>query len=65
MMTEYERYLLDQLHKLREENHSLEVELINIKKLAMKESRELASLRKVNHELSEYINFLNSKEELI
>ena len=63
-MTEYEHYLLNQLHKLREENHSLEVELINIKKLAMKESRELASLRKLNHELSEHINFLNSKEEL-
>lgn len=63
-MTEYEHYLLDQLHNLREENHSLEVELINIKKLVMKESRELASLRKINHELSEYINFLNSKEEL-
>lgn len=63
-MTEYEHYLLGKLHKLKEENHSLEVELVNIKKLVMKESRELASLRKLNHELSEYINFLNSKEEL-
>ena len=64
MMTEYEHYLLDKLHKLREENHNLEVELVNTKKLVMKESRESASLRKINHELSEYINFLNSKEEL-
>lgn len=62
IMTEYEDYLLDKLHKLKEENHSLEVELVNTKKLVMKESSELANLRKINHELSEYINFLNSKD---
>lgn len=63
-MTEYEKYLLDELDRVKKENHSLEVELVNAKQTVMKVGRESAELRRKNMELSEYINFLNSKEEL-
>lgn len=63
-MTEYEKYLLDELDRVKKENHSLEVELVNAKQTVMKAGRESAELRRKNMELSEYINFLNSKEEL-
>lgn len=63
-MTEYEKYLLDELDRVKEENHSLEVELVNAKQIVMGVERESAELRRKNMELSEYINFLNSKEEL-
>lgn len=63
-MTEYEKYLLDELDRVKKENHILEVELVNAKQIVMRVERESAKLRRKNMELSEYINFLNSKEEL-
>ena len=63
-MTEYEKYLLDELDSVKKENHSLEVELVNAKQIVMRVERESAELRRKNMELSEYINFLNNKEEL-
>ena len=63
-MTEYEKYLLDELDRVKKENNNLEVELVNAKQTVMKVGRESAELRRKNMELSEYINFLNSKEEL-
>lgn len=63
-MTEYEKYLLDELDRVKEKNHSIEVELVNAKQVVMRVERESAELRRKNMELSEYINFLNNKEEL-
>ena len=45
-MTEYERYLLDKLHKLKEENHSLEAELVNAKKLVIKKIKIISKFEK-------------------
>lgn len=60
-MTDYEQYLLDKLKQVKDEKHGLERDLFNMQQAVLKESREAAELRRLNHELSLHINYLQDK----
>lgn len=59
-MTNYEKYLLNELTRLREDNHELRMKLRNELGENLLNQEELERLRHVNIELSEKINRLNN-----
>lgn len=62
-MTEYEKYLLDELDRVQNEKKELKLELFYLQQAFMTEAQETARLRKLNHELSTHIDYLKNKEE--